>query len=59
MQTDVIHLHDERDDTVDTDGDRNADDGEDDRATGQGLTGHLVEGDDHDLAAEDEVGGDG
>ena len=59
MQTDVIHLHDERDDTVDTDGDRKADDGENDCTARQGLTGHLVEGDDHDLAAEDEVGGDG
>ena len=39
--------------------DRDRDDDKDERPDPQGLGGHLVHGDDHDLAGEDEVGGDG
>src|SRR5699024_4238526 len=52
------HFDDERDHTVDADRDRQSHDDENDGTAEQRLGGDLVEGDDHDLAAEDEVGRD-
>src|SRR5699024_7991845 len=58
MQTDVVHFDDEGDHTVDADRDRQGHDDENEGSAEQRLSGDLVEGDDHDLAAEDEVGRD-
>ena len=58
VQADVVHLHDQRDGAVDARGDGEGDEHEDQRAREQGLVGHLVERDHHDLRGEDEVGPD-
>ena len=62
-EADVVHLHDQRDDAVDEDGDQHRDDGQHDRAHPDARVGvgadDLLERDHHDLGAEDEVGAHG
>ncbi|MCO5555074.1 hypothetical protein L7F22_008614 [Adiantum nelumboides] len=55
----VVHLHDQRDRAVDERGDRDGDDGQDDRPGHEALGRHLVQRDDHDLGGQDEVGAHG
>ena len=57
-QPDVVHLDDERDDAIHAGSDDEGDEDEDEQPSDEGLGGHLVEGDDHDLGREDEVGPD-
>ncbi len=55
---DVVDLHDQRDHAVDQQRDADGHHHQDHRAGEEGLVGDLVEGDDHDLGRQDEVGAD-
>src|SRR5690606_33399134 len=59
VQTDVVHLHDEADDAIDADGDRQGHGGEGGGLHRQRQVGDLGQGDGHDLAREDEIRADG
>ena len=58
-EADVVHLHDECHEAVDEHRDEDGYHGQNDRARDERLIGDRLQGDDHDLAGEDEVGAHG
>ena len=57
-KSDVVHLHDEGHNAVHDDGDHERNDHHDDGALQETLVDDFLEGDDHDLGRENEVGAD-
>ena len=55
MQAHIVHLYDQCDRAVDTDGKGHADDRQHPAPDQNGLGGHIRHGDRHDLCGEDEV----
>ena len=58
MQADVVHFDDDGHDAVHRNGEENGDNDQDDQPRHERLTGHLVEGDHHDLGGQHQVGPD-
>ena len=57
-EADIVHLHDQRDDAIDADGDRHRDHRQRDRLIDQRLIGKRGERDRHDLRRKDQIGAD-